>query len=176
MRLAGLQDGPTGRSPSSCIKFTQVRAVIPPPSPQPSRATLAVLVASFLFVLLGSLMHVLQDGSFLYRYAPQYSRYGWIAFYCLVPALSVWLLSQKSFTDAIQRRYPTPWIRWMVMYPATITLLAGMIVIAPRGWLVAHAWAFGADSRPPHTTGTPIPQYQRQRPRRRRIESSQFGM
>jgi hypothetical protein len=40
-------------------------------------------------------------------------------------------------------RYPTWWVRWLVVYPLLIVLSSGMVVISPLGWLSVYGRYMG---------------------------------
>lgn len=114
--------------------------------PQPNRWLLAIVLVVLAFVLLGSFMQLVAGSRFVFFFASQYKHAGWWVFLCLLPVFAILMLTKERFTSQLRARYPTRWFRWLFMYPLTVALLAGMVVVAPLGWLAAAVWAFGNES------------------------------
>lgn len=114
--------------------------------PQPNRWLRIIVLAAMVFVLLGSFMQLVVGSRFLFFFAPQYNHAGWWTFLCLLPVFAILTLTNERFTGHIRARYPTRWVRRLFMYPLAIALFAGMVVVAPLGWLAAASWAFGNES------------------------------
>jgi hypothetical protein len=108
----------------------------------------AAVLATFFFVSLGALLDLVQGHRFVFVYGEQYTQAALVAFLFLLPACAGLLLTQRGFTVYMQGRYPTPWVRWLFINPLIIVIAAGAIVTAPRGWLAASTWAFGAPQAP----------------------------
>lgn len=43
-------------------------------------------------------------------------------------------------------RYPTRWVRWLIVFPGTVTVSSVITISSPLGWLALYGWLFGTPS------------------------------
>jgi hypothetical protein len=108
-----------------------------------SRGPQRLAVAVFAIALAGTLLALVLMDRFVFHYAAQYRSIGGWVFLLLLPGLACVALSATQYRAHLRQRYPTALIRRFVMWPLSVTLAAGALVVAPLGWLGALAWAFG---------------------------------
>lgn len=116
-------------------------------SPGVSNTRIAVALAAFAFLIGGALLYATLGSRFIFYYAKPYANLGWWVFIALLPAFGAAFLRKRARTE-LRLRYPTWWVRWMLMFPLSVAVASGAVVIAPLGWLAALTFATGAPIGP----------------------------
>lgn len=65
----------------------------------------------------------------------------------LTPVFLVMFMCSPSMRTSLRERMPTAAVRWLIGYPLTALMMAGMVLGAPLGWYMAYAKTFGAPAR-----------------------------
>ena len=115
--------------------------------PHASRTRIAVVLGAFSFFLGGVLLETTLGSRFIFFYGESYTAVGWWVFLLLLPVVGA-ALSNNRMRIHLRLRYPTWWVRWLLMYPVTVALATATLVIAPLGWIAALTWAAGVDTQP----------------------------
>ena len=104
---------------------------------------IAALITMIFFVI-GCVLLLQLDKRFFFFWREQYN---FVAGWCFVLLLPIFtkIVSGSSFQEHYFRRYPTWWVRRLVMFPLTVMFLSGIVVIAPRGWLTFAVWLNGEE-------------------------------
>ena len=117
------------------------------PSPQASRTKVAIVLLAFALVLGGALLKITVGSRFVFFYSERYTSIGWWAFALLFPVIAVAMFNEQVKVH-MRLRYPTWWVRWLMMYPLSVALAAAAVVIAPLGWIAALTLATGSSAEP----------------------------
>lgn len=116
-------------------------------APPASGTRIAIVLLAFAFFLGGMLLEFSVGSHFIFFYAAGYKEVAWWIFLGLLPLIAGCMLSERVRSH-IRLRYPTWWVRRLVMYPLMAAVVSATAVTAPLGWIAAHAWAMGADTEP----------------------------
>ncbi len=84
---------------------------------------------------------------FIFFRAAGYKKVAWWIFLGLLPLIAGRMLSERTRSH-MRLRYPTWWVRRLLLYPLTAAVVSAATVTAPLGWIAAHAWAMGTDTEP----------------------------
>lgn len=93
---------------------------------------------TLLAFLIGSIWGLSIDEQFIFSAANQYRlAIPWLLIF-LLPALAWKLHGLVETNQRITRRYPTWWIRWLIMYPVTIAFSAIILLKLPLCWFAIY--------------------------------------
>ncbi len=97
----------------------------------------------------GAILEITVGSHFVFFFSRQYQSGAWWVFLLLLPIFTAVILREKVQAH-LRIRYPTWWVRWLIMIPTMSIVMAGTVVIAPLGWIAAATWAVGGEK-----TGVP---------------------
>lgn len=117
------------------------------PSPQASRTKVAIILLAFALVLGGALLKITVGSRFVFFYAERYTSIGWWAFAMLFLVIAVAMFNERVKAH-LRLRYPTWWVRWLLIYPLSVAIMAAAAVMAPLGWIAALTLATGSSAEP----------------------------
>ncbi|MCX2865484.1 hypothetical protein OOZ63_27035 [Paucibacter sp. PLA-PC-4] len=127
-----------------------MKGAAPNPKPPVSKAAAALLLFALAFVLAGFVLELGIGSNFVFLFSAEYQAAGKWAFALLLPIIGVGFRN-RHMARQLRQNYPTWWVRRLLVYPLSVALVAGMVVLAPLGWIAAFAWATGSPTGP--TTG-----------------------
>jgi hypothetical protein len=85
--------------------------------------------------------HFIFDDPKLYR------RIGYCGFVALLPIVWAALTTQRM-RQVLLNRYPTWWVRQLLVLPTFVAIGAGFLVLAPLGWIAAFTVEYGTPTGP----------------------------
>jgi hypothetical protein len=113
----------------------------------PIRLRILVGVAA-LVVLAGGGLEETLGTRFIFAAANQYREaMPWIVA-ALTPLFAWLMIRVERINHDLATRYPTWWIRWLIMFPLTAILLSAAVALAPLGWSALFGRLNGSDARP----------------------------
>jgi hypothetical protein len=97
----------------------------------PAFIALAAIVA-------GSCLELTLGQQFVFSAANQYrATVPWLVVF-LAPVFAwMWFVLERA-NHTMARRYPTWWVRWLIVYPLVVVLSSGMAAISPLGWFAVY--------------------------------------
>ena len=102
-------------------------------------ARLVMLLPFALFVGIALLAHF--NDRFVFRYADPYTTIALLSVVLLAPFVLYWLQYSPG-ASAVAEKYPTSWVRKVIVMPFMAALIVGLVFAAPLGWLFAAvAWS-----------------------------------
>ncbi len=103
----------------------------------------APILFVFLFVLGSILLHITVGEGFVFVHANEYrSALPWLTLAFALP-LGGLVLGNDKLSETLFMKFPTPWIRWLLVFPVSIGLYSLAIAAAPLGWIALYGWTFG---------------------------------
>lgn len=113
--------------------------------PRPKKTlTVTAILALGVVLTAGAVLQASLGSRFIFFFAEQYERGAWFLFILLLPTVAIGMISERALSEA-RRRFPTWWIRWLIVLPVGVAMFAGGLVVGPIGWLSAFTWAFGTE-------------------------------
>lgn len=101
-------------------------------------------VAVLVFSAAGAILESTVGEGFIYSNGNEYrAAMPWI-YGALVLIFAVGWFSLEMGTHALRNRYPTWFVRWLIMLPLIIALTAALAVVAPLGWAALLGWTIGS--------------------------------
>jgi len=99
--------------------------------PKRYRVPMAVVA---LLVVVGFGLELSIGTRFIFAHAAEYRRVQPWLFGLLVPAFAVlwWKLIRSQRIVLV--RFPTGWVRWLIMYPLIVAITSAMVAVSPLGW------------------------------------------
>lgn len=140
-------------------RLKQLEAMRPPPlnafglPVEPGAGRLSgplrwALVLALVLVPMGGLLELVFVGQgFIHSLGNEYRAIGPWLFLALVPVVA-YGLKKARIDKFLATRYPTRWVRRYLMFPGVVLTAAGMLVLAPTGWVALLGWSVGS-----HSTG-----------------------
>lgn len=94
-------------------------------------------------VLIGAFICLASSSRFIFFFSKQYWNVaGWL-FLLLLPPIGFVLRYKGRFDRVARGRYPTWWVRWIIMLPLAVSFASAALIAAPVGWIAAATWALG---------------------------------
>lgn len=99
---------------------------------------------TFFALLAGAVLLQNLHGRFVFRYAESWTHTVLWSLLLLTPFILFRLKRAPLFAARLAKRYPSTWVRdWLVM-PLMASMLAGLVLAGPLGWMLAvAAWSDG---------------------------------
>ncbi len=117
-------------------------------TPHPKSPTaIAFFLAAFAALFGGLGLAVVIGDHFIFDDPEQYRRIGSWGFVALVPIVWAALTTQRMKQE-LRNRYPTWWVRQLIALPASVAIGAGLLVLAPLGWIAAFTVEYGKPTGP----------------------------
>lgn len=106
------------------------------------RYRLPVLIA-LVAVIAGISLEITLGQQFVFSAGKQYrAAVPWLLIF-LAPAFAwMWFVIER-LNHTMAGRYPTWWVRWLVMYPLVVALSSAMVAISPLGWFAVYGRLWG---------------------------------
>lgn len=122
--------------------IAEIEAQFAPPRLLPLGARLALAVV-FLAASIGALLEITIGSGFIFAGSNAYRHAMPWLWGILLPAFGVtWYLAERR-QKLLLHRYPTAWVRWMLIFPLMAVASAGMTIIAPLGWAALGGYLTG---------------------------------
>lgn len=89
-------------------------------------------------VVAGSCLELTLGKQFVFSAANQYrATVPWLLIF-LAPAFAWMWLALERANHTMASRYPTWWVRWLVVYPLVVAISSAMVAISPLGWFAVY--------------------------------------
>ena len=100
----------------------------------------------FLFSSVGVLIEFTVGQYFIFAYGSQYKAlFPWLFGLAIPIFVVVFFRLQKQQPI---HRYPTPWVRWLIMFPLVVVTASSLVICSPFGWAALGGWATGINAAP----------------------------
>lgn len=98
----------------------------------------------FFALLAGAVLLQNLRGRFVFRYAEAYTQTVLWSLSFLTPFVLFRLRRAPLFAAQLAKRYPSTWVRNRLVMPLTASMLVGLVLTGPLGWMLAlAAWSDG---------------------------------
>lgn len=112
--------------------------------------------ALFLALLAGAVTLLHFSERFVFYYEETYTRIALWSCLAFVPLALYRMKSAPGFAGRLAKKYPTAWLRnWLVM-PLMAVFAAGLVWMAPLGWLLAAACLTGGATQHVHALAVQV--------------------
>jgi hypothetical protein len=109
--------------------------------PKPFRTPTIILL---LFIAAGTVLELTIGSGFIFAAADTYrSAAPWL-FAALIPVFAILLYWLDRLGGNARIRFPTSWLRTLIIFPLMVAMCSGMVLIAPLGWISLLGLAIGA--------------------------------
>lgn len=114
-----------------------------PAGPVLTRGRAIAVIVLLAGLLAGVLLELSIGEVFLFSRSKDYfAAAPWVFLGLLLPL--GWALAGRTARRELELRYPTWAVRWLLVYPLSVAVSAGAIIVAPLGWAALAGWALGA--------------------------------
>jgi hypothetical protein len=121
------------REAELAASIAEIEAQFAPPRPLPLAARIA-LATVMLALAIGSLLEITIGSGFIFSGSNAYRHAMPWLWAVLLPSFGVvWYLAERR-QNLLRHRYPTAWVRWLLVFPLMVVASAGMAIVAPLGW------------------------------------------
>jgi hypothetical protein len=121
------------RESELAARIAEIEAQFAPPRRLPLGARLALAVV-LLAAPIGALLEITIGSGFIFAGSNAYRHaIPWL-WGILLPAFGFACYLAERRHNLLRHRYPTAWVRWMLILPLMAVASAGMTIVAPLGW------------------------------------------
>lgn len=99
----------------------------------------------FVFALMfGEVLLLNFHERFVFRYAEIYTKFVLLSLLFLTPFVLHEMKRAPAFAGELAKKYPTTWLRSWIVMPSMASVVVGVVLTGPLGWLYAAAALSGA--------------------------------
>jgi hypothetical protein len=98
------------------------------------------------FALIGITLLATIGERFIFAFAEQGLSAVPLLFAFLLPTFAIFWFRLECRTHSFAERFPTWFVRWILMFPLIVTLSTAMVIFSPLGWAALAGWAIGTPS------------------------------
>lgn len=112
--------------------------------PQKRRYSYTTLIF-FLALLIGVIFLLFFNDRFVFRYKEEYARFFLWSLLLFTPFFIYRIEKSPEILEQLKQKFPTRWVRGLIMTPLISLMSAGLVFTAPLGWVFALAVWSGGD-------------------------------